>query len=106
MLKNNSNIKSIDLTILSELGEQAYLNNYYYNYDLEYINGTYKYVAKKIMYEGENSNIPGLDSFGNISVSSKLEIPYLFGGFKYYYNKENNSKKEEYTTKTIEIFFN
>jgi hypothetical protein len=55
----------------------------------EYIDGTYTFISKKVMYEPDNN--PGLDIYGNIYLESKLEIPVL-GGFKYYPNKENNDK--------------
>ena len=54
------------------------------------LNGEYKYVPIKVMYEP--GTFPGLDDFGNIVLSSKLEIPVLHGGFNYYMNKTNDKK--------------
>jgi hypothetical protein len=39
----------------------------------------------------EKDTTPGLDSYGNIQLTSNLEIPIL-GGFRYYIDKENGSK--------------
>ena len=57
------------------------------------------------MYEEESH--PGLDNYGNISVDSKMEIPILHGGFRYYPNKElnSNSKNDSIRIKEIEIYF-
>lgn len=85
LLDNISSITSLDIDILSELAEETYLNGYYYKYELRLINGVYKYVPIKVIYEPDKT--PGLDSFGNIQLSSKLEIPLLHGNFKYFYNK-------------------
>ena len=90
ILDNNSSIKSIDIDIISELAEQTYYNGYYNKYELKLVNGEYKYVPIKVMYEP--GTFPGLDDFGNIVLSSKLEIPVLHGGFNYYINKTNDKK--------------
>lgn len=89
LLDSIPSITSIDIDILSELAEQTYINGYYNRYELRLINGVYKYVPIKVMYEPDKT--PGLDMFGNISLSSKLEIPLLHGNFKYYYNKGTTS---------------
>jgi hypothetical protein len=84
-LDNIEDIVSIDIDIISELAEECYKNNYYEKYELIYINGSYKYITKKVIYE--ESSVPGLDFYGNISLDSKLEIPVLQGGFNYYPEK-------------------
>lgn len=102
ILDNNENIVSIDIDIISELAEQTYANGYYNKYELKLINNSYEYVTKKVMYEKESN--PGLDIYGNISLDSKLEIPHISNGFKYYNDKENNSKDFIYID-AIQIFF-
>lgn len=102
-LFNCENIKALEIDIISELAEETYKNSYYEKYELEYINGTYEYVSKKVMYEKES--YPGLDYYGNISLSSKLEIPYLQGGFKYYNNKENYNKNDYIIVEPIQVLF-
>lgn len=102
-LKNVENIKGIEIDIISELAEETYKNNFYEKFELEYINGTYEYVSKKIMYEKES--MPGLDNYGNILLTSKLEIPYLQGGFRYYHDKENYNKQDFINIETIQIIF-
>lgn len=90
ILDNNASIKSIDIDIVSELAEQTYHDGYYNKYELKLVNGEYKYVTVKVLYEPNAS--PGLDDFGNIVLNSKLEVPVLHGGFKYYINKDNDKK--------------
>ena len=105
-LDSNSSIRSLDMDIISELAEQTYRNGYYYKYDLKFVNGEYKYVPKKVIYEkGTN---PGLDDFGNIVLNSKLEIPVLHGGFQYYMNKDNDKNlgfASSIRIDTIQVYF-
>ena len=105
ILNNCENIKSIELNIISETAENAFYNSYYIKYETKYSNGIYYYVPVKYMYEEESH--PGLDNYGNISVDSKMEIPILHGGFRYYPNKElnSNSKNDSIRIKEIEIYF-
>ena len=102
-LDENPNIKSIEIDIISELAEETFYNGYYEQYYLEYINGTYDYVSKKIIYEPQT--VPGLDIYGNISLSSKLEVPILQGGFQYYYNKSENDKNSNILIDTVQVLF-
>ena len=105
-LDNIEDIVSIDIDIISELAEECYKNNYYEKYELIYVNGSYKYITKKVIYE--ESSIPGLDFYGNISLDSKLEIPVLQGGFNYYPEKNNNSKTKNLTsikTEPVQVIF-
>lgn len=90
-LDENPNIKSIEIDIISQLAEQTYYNGYHEEYYLEYVNGTYEYITKKVLYEKEST--PGLDNYGNISLNSKLEVP-LLGRFNYYPNKEIDINKK------------
>ena len=78
-------IKSCDIDIISEVAEETFYNGYYDKYELKYINGYYQYVTTRYIYEEDNT--PCLDSYDNISLDSKLEIPILHGGFKYYPDK-------------------
>lgn len=99
LLDNIPELKSVSLDIISETAEQAYRDGYYEEIKLTYLNGNYSYKKTKIIYEPDNKAC--LDMYNNISLSSKLEIPILQGGFKYYTNKEiindsiyNISKKD------------
>lgn len=106
ILDENGSIKSIDIDIISELAEQTYANGYYNKYELKLINGEYKYVPVKVMYETNSS--PGLDDFGNIVLDSKLEIPVLHGNFNYYMNKTNDKKiglNNVIKIDTIQVYF-
>lgn len=105
-LDNIEDIVSIDIDIISELAEECYKNNYYEKYELIYVNGSYKYVTKKVIYE--ESSIPGLDYYGNISLDSKLEIPILQGGFNYYPDKNNSLKTKNLNsikTEPVQVIF-
>lgn len=85
----HDDIESFDIDIISELGEETFYNGYYYDYQLEYIDSQYQFIKKKIYYESDVT--PGIDNYGNISLSSKLEIPILGGGFNYYPDRNDKS---------------
>lgn len=97
-----SNVKSIDLTIYSEMNEKAFRDGYYEKYEYKLVNGVYQYIKTKVMYEADNE--PGLDSFGNISLDTKLEMPIL-SSLTYYPNKDTYSKSDSFTIQPIQIYF-
>lgn len=106
ILDECDNIKSLEMNIISEAAETAYYENYYIKYEMKHNNGLYYYVPVKYSYEPDN--LVGLDSYGNISLDCKMEIPILHGGFKYYPNKDNNNsnlKNDSIRLKEIEIYF-
>jgi len=88
IVNNVDCIKAIDLDIISEYGETAYKDGFYIKYELKNINNRYTYAETRCIYE--KTVYPGIDGFGNISLNSKMEIPVLHGGFKYYINKNDN----------------
>ena len=96
-------ILSIDLDIISEYGESAYHDNSYIKYELKNTNNTYSYIKVEEIYE--NSIYPGLDGYGNISLNSKLEVPVLHGGFKYYPNKDTNDRTTSIRIPDIQVYF-
>ena len=102
IMNDCSNIKAIDLDIISELGENTYRDGYYDRYELRFVNDSYQYVTKRVIYE--KNTTPGLDGFGNISLESKLEIPILHGGFNYYPDKDSFSK-DAITLDAVQIYF-
>ena len=98
-------ILSVDLDIISDYGEQAFYNNFYTKYELINTNNRYTYTETRQIYE---SNIyPGLDGYGNISLNSKIEVPVLHGGFKYYPEKYETTpnKQVSYTIPDIQVYF-
>ena len=86
LVDNIPEIKSIEMEIISEMNERAFVTGQYDTYEEKYNSGQYE--VKLVNYAYESDVRPGLDEIGNISLSSKLEIPLLRGGFKYYPNKE------------------
>ena len=92
----------MDGTLLN-MGESAFEKGYYDKQILKFINRGYVIVPERIFYE--NNIVPGLDEYGNISLDTKLEVPVLRGGFKYYPNKENNDKTESIVIDAIQVFF-
>ena len=74
ILDNNSSIKSIDIDIISELAEQTYYKGYYNKYELRLVNGEYKYVPLKVMYEP--GTFPGLDDFGTSFLVQNLKFQF------------------------------
>jgi len=104
IINNCSDIKGLDINIISEAAEKAYYENSYIKYELKHSNGVYYYIPVKHTYD--KSDLPGLDEYGNISLDSKLEVPMLHGEFKYYPEKENNkNKKDSIMINDIEIYF-
>ena len=103
IVNNVECIQAIDFDIISEYGEDAYYNNFYVKYELNYLNNSYKYEEVTEVYE--STIYPGLDGYGNISLNSKIEIPILHGGFKYYPNKNTNSKTDVITIEDIQVYF-
>ena len=70
----DSNIESFDFDFISELNENAYNDGYYIEYKQRIVNGVYKHIPTKIIYD--KTNTPGLDQIGNIQLNSKLQILY------------------------------
>ena len=99
----DDNIDSFDFQFISELAESAFEKGYYDKYILHYNNQLYNYSTKRVLYEKDSQ--PGLDYYGNIQLDSKLEIPMLRGGFKYYPNKEDNDKSNAIMIDAIQVFF-
>ena len=99
----DSNIESFDFDFISELNENAYNDGYYIEYKQRVINGVYKHIPTKIIYD--KTNTPGLDQIGNIQLNSKLQIPLLHGDFYYYPNKESNDKSTSIKTESIQVMF-
>lgn len=103
ILNNSTVIKSVDIDIVSGLAEQTFRDGYYNYYKLQLINGNYEYISKKVLYEEDS--YPGLDSFGNISLSSKLEMPFLNGGFNYYPNKTDGDTSTKIRIEPVQVYF-
>ena len=103
IIDNVDCVRSIDFDIISELAEQTYFNGYYDKYTSRFINGTYTYTSRRVIYESDMQ--PGLDNYGNISLDSKLEIPVLHGGFKYYMNKDQNDRDTSLMVDAVQIYF-
>ena len=103
LIDENECIKALDLDIISKYGEDAYYNNYYTRYELNNINNSIQYLEKQQVYE--KGVYPGLDGFGNISLNSKLEVPVLKGGFRYYADKENKNKTNFIKIPDIQVYF-
>lgn len=103
ILDNSTVIKSVDIDIISELGEQTFRDGYYNYYKLQLINGNYEYISRKVLYEEDS--YPGIDSFGNISLSSKLEMPFLNGGFNYYPNKTDGDTSTKIRIEPVQVYF-
>ena len=99
----DSNIESFDFDFISELNENAYNDGYYIEYKQHIVNGVYKHIPTKIIYD--KTNTPGLDQIGNIQLNSKLQIPLLHGDFYYYPNKESNDKSTSIKTESIQVMF-
>jgi hypothetical protein len=80
---------SIEFDFISDEAESAFYNGYYTEYEYKNENGSGKYV--KINKNYEKDSTPGLDTFGNIELTSDLEFPLLTSGFKYYPDKSSKT---------------
>ena len=80
---------SIEFDFISDETESAFYNGYYTEYEYKNENGSGKYV--KINKNYEKDSTPGLDTFGNIELTSDLEFPLLTSGFKYYPDKSSKT---------------
>lgn len=100
ILDDISYIDSIDITIVSDINESAYLNGYYYKYEKFNNNGTWKYIKNKKVY---NNELLGLDDFGNINLDSKFNIPILSNNIKYC--PDHNGDKTTITINATQIYF-
>jgi hypothetical protein len=103
IIDENECIKAVDLDIISKYGEDAYYNNHYIKYELNNLNNSYQYIETYKIYE--STTYPGIDGFGNILLDSKLEIPVLKGGFRYYADKENKDKTNFIKIPDIQVYF-
>ena len=103
LVNNIECIEAIDIDIISKYAEDAYYDNYYIKYELNNVNNSYQYQETYKIYEKETQ--PGLDRYGNISLDSKLEIPVLHGGFRYYADKDNNNKTNFIRIPDIQVYF-
>lgn len=103
ILNNDENnlIDSLDINIISEYNEQAYIAQEYVLYVSDVVDDGQQYVVNKYTL----NNTPGLDVFGNISLNTIIEIPRICGGIKYYIDKTSNVNQDSIITKPIEIYF-
>ena len=103
ILNNDENnlIDSLDINIISEYNEQAYIAQEYVSYVSDVVDDGQQYVVNKYTL----NNTPGLDVFGNISLNTIIEIPRICGGIKYYIDKTSNVNQDSIITKPIEIYF-
>ncbi len=101
-LDADDNIEAFDIDFISALNEEAYSNGLYYKYQRRLINGVYKYVPVKTIYD--STNVAGLDAYGNIQLDSTVEVPILHGGFNYYPDK-GSSKSNVIRMETLQILF-
>lgn len=102
ILDNSSNINAIDITIISETNEQAYYNGYYDTYIYKLINNNYEYVPLHKAYE-ENS-CACLDNYGNISLDTKMEIPFLTS-IRYYNKKSDYNKNSSVILPPVQVIY-
>jgi len=85
ILDNVEHIKSLNIDIVSEANEQAYINGYYYSYKNIISNTELSYEKTRYSYES-NLNL-GLDNMGNISIDNKLYLCLLHSDILYYPDK-------------------
>lgn len=99
-----SGIESFDFDFISKAAENAYADGYWIKYVKKLVNGVWQYVPTKML--NDNSNLPGLDSYGNIQLDSDIELPILHGNFKYYPEKSySRYRKDTLTIDTVTFVF-
>lgn len=102
-LEADDNIKAFDIDFISALNEQAYHDGWYNKYQRRLINGVYKYIPIKTVYDAYS--VAGMDAYGNIKLDSTTEIPLLHGDFNYYPDKSANDKTNSIRMDTLQIMF-
>lgn len=103
VLESDDNIEAFDLDFISKYNEDAYFKGQYDRLVRRMVNGVYKYVPVKTIYDYINT--PGLDAYGNIQLDSEMEIALLHGGFNFYPNKGIRDKKNAIAMDTLQILF-
>lgn len=105
VLNNCSELTSFDIQFISEKGEVAYYTKAGYQVvDVQYRNG--QLIPKYITRINNSADNNGLDKFGNILIESKLEVPILQGGFKYYNKNDNKADTQAcITIDTLQFIF-
>lgn len=83
--------EAVDIDFISGKAENAFYTGYYSDYEYKVTNSHGSYI--KINKPYEKNSTPGLDTFGNIELTSDLEFILLTSGFKYFpgKNDKNNS---------------
>lgn len=95
-------ITAFDFDFISEANETAYKNGYYIKYN-ETQDGSY--IQAQCAYEPDNTAL--IDSFGNIQLSAKIEVPVLRAGFKYYPVKDDSAVSADSVTITdaVQVYY-
>jgi hypothetical protein len=102
-LASDDNIKAFDIDIISDAAEQAWKNGYWIKYVRRMVNGVYDYVPVKTLYE--EGVTPCMDSFGNISLDSTVELPLLNGGFPYWPDKSDHKTSDNIRLEALQVLF-
>lgn len=93
---------SIDFDFISDKAEQAFYKGYYTEFEYKNDNGSGKYIKVNKQYEKDST--PGLDTFGNIELTSDLEFVLLTKGFKYYPDKTDKSNSITLSN-AVEVYY-
>lgn len=107
LIKNNvEGIDGVDVYILSQKNEEAIKTGRYTEeiYEMNNLTGQYvKRIQNVKLYDGENPNI-GLDSHGNIYLTSDAQFPVLMGGWDYKSTNSNNDQLVNITDPLTIVF--
>jgi hypothetical protein len=103
VLNEIDGLSSFDLQFISEKAETAFANNYYEVKNIVYNNGSLLESTSQVYYDANST--AGLDTYGNIIVESKLEIPLLQGGFNYYNKDGAESRNNPIKIETFQFIF-
>jgi hypothetical protein len=107
LIKNNvEGIDGVDVYILSQKNEEAIKTGRYTEeiYEMNNLTGQYvKRIQNVKLYDGENPNI-GLDSHGNIYLTSDAQFPVLMGSWDYKSTNSNNDQLVNITDPLTIVF--
>lgn len=97
----SDSISAFDFDFISEINESGFRNGYYISYKSQWVNGIYTNVPYQVQYTKDST--PGLDDFGNISLTNEMEVVLFHGGFAYYPDKTD--KSNSITIDTLQVYF-
>ena len=94
-------VTAFDMDFISEQAEDTFRDGRTYRYEYRYVNGAWEWTPVRFMYE--EGTYPGLDSWGNIQLDSRIEVPVLHGGFACF--PDRSDRTSSVTVEAVQVCF-